>query len=165
MPELPEGESAKKARKLQKKPGKKMCPRKSGNAVKKHNTAKRARKFKPSMSSTPKFFSKCQKFVRKIRQKSKKTNFRIRPQIADSTPRSRVIDKTRIHRKKLSKKVTLELRSHKSLYLMVSERKLFLTNYIEADFSLVFPFSFPFSKGQNNPQSPEADLGPKGEWF
>jgi hypothetical protein len=81
-----------------------------------------------SMSSAPNFFSKFQNFFWKICQKTKKSNFRIRPQIADTTPRSRVIDKKRIHREKLSKNGILELRSHKSLYLMVFELKFFLTN-------------------------------------
>jgi hypothetical protein len=91
-----------------------------------------------SMSSAPNFLSKFQNFFWKICQNSKKSNFRIRPQIADSMPRSRVIDKTRIHREKLSKNGSLELRSHKALYLMVFELKFFFTNYNGADFSLVF---------------------------
>jgi hypothetical protein len=90
-----------------------------------------------SLSSAPIFFSKFQNFFWKICQKFKKSNFRICPQIQDTTPRSRVIDKTRIHREKLSKNGILELRSHNSLYLMVFEQKFFLTNYNEADFILV----------------------------
>jgi hypothetical protein len=95
------------------------------------------------------------KFFQKICQYSKNMNLRIHFQIQDSTPRKEVINEFQNHREKLSKIQSLGLPSCSTYFSAFFKHDIFLLNYHEADFILVFhpPRTCPTTPSKGQPLS------------